>query len=1287
MLRKTIQWFFVSILFIIAITSLAGRLLIHNIDSYRNEITQELKDYGMSGIQLDTIKGDWRGLLPTVHISNVLLTSVEGKQTLRLKDLNISINLLKSFYHRELRLKKITGTVENITISHDSLHTWKFNDNELSFDPNSASTETDYSAFFKYLPKFVDLNIPLIEIEDNVNKTHYSIRNSRLVSRTSFGRMSLDIRIKQAENLGNNIRLLAKGTAKNSRLFFTADELDLVRLTSLLDKRDWPLLSGAPVIMNRNALLGKTDWPLLSASASLKSWLTFKKSKIQKIVTKASIFNVKQMDSADEEAFNFDVLKKIVKVNNEWKLLAGLSKIEKGSLVHPDINLAMSTDDNGNKLWVDRLNLETLLALFKNDILDKTQLEIVEKTNPKALISNLIMRHNSETPLNSEVMFDLTRASTQYFNNIPGIDNLSATVLYKDSNAKLKLNTTNSLIDFGSLFRAPLSFDVLKTDINFSLLDNGKLIADSQDFEISNTDVKTKGRFFLETEKGAMPFLNLYAQYFNGDAIHTHRYLPTKIMPESVVSWLDRSIKGGEVTSGELLYHGRLQSFKQMHQQQSGEFHTQFKMRNPIVDYLPHWPVASQGAGEVSFHNLEMDINASNVQYGQIKVEKLNVRIPNLVKSGLLIKAKSLNSTDELVSTLSSLPVIDWMDKIKQKISKTSGLIDTQLQLEIPIQDKSINKVDIKAIAGIQNSSLLMPDWGLDLKNLNGNIIINNDVIKAPQLNALFYNDPVKIVISTDTKKSLTKFDINGKLHSKNLVQLLPDYVKKSISGESDWQIGLAVANEQINNKPVLTINASSDFVGSSLSFPKPLVIAPNSPSKVEMEGRLMPNDDFLLKLTMGDTFRSKGKFTLAKNVDNNLLGLQLALGKGKQLIDRGKINISGTINYLDIDEWNKYIHQFYDNDQIESSGLLDEVGSSGLFIKELLWAGLITQDAELVLTDTGNQIKGKIHSSNLQGNFLIPDNITPSTPIIADMDKIHFEEIMGDSNGEFDPSINNMPSLKVTSHKISTKNMSFTDFILDTEATEKKFTVNKLQITHDEVGLHSFGHWEFNKKLNSHKSNFSFAVNGENFGNSISTLGLGETIDRGKIKFFGQVGWSGELFDMNWPSLSGKMDLDLRDGYLKNVDPGAGRFVGLLSVNALPKRLFLDFGDVVKDGMQFDKIRGKFTLQGENLKTSNAKMDGSSAKVRFVGATNLRKKTYNQTMYITPKISETIPLIGGLAAGNAVGWGLLLLQKIFKKPIDKSVQVEYKITGSWDEPIIKEVKKKPKNATKESKK
>ncbi len=85
--------------------------------------------------------------------------------------------------------------------------------------------------------------------------------------------------------------------------------------------------------------------------------------------------------------------------------------------------------------------------------------------------------------------------------------------------------------------------------------------------------------------------------------------------------------------------------------------------------------------------------------------------------------------------------------------------------------------------------------------------------------------------------------------------------------------------------------------------------------------------------------------------------------------------------------------------------------------------------------------------------------------------------------------------------------------------------------------------------------------------------------------------------------------------------------------------------------------------------------MDGPAAGIKITGKTSIINRDYDQFISVTPKIRQTLPLIGAVSAGSAVGWGLLLLQNLFKKAIDDAVEVEYHVTGSWDDPQIELIK------------
>ena len=120
-----------------------------------------------------------------------------------------------------------------------------------------------------------------------------------------------------------------------------------------------------------------------------------------------------------------------------------------------------------------------------------------------------------------------------------------------------------------------------------------------------------------------------------------------------------------------------------------------------------------------------------------------------------------------------------------------------------------------------------------------------------------------------------------------------------------------------------------------------------------------------------------------------------------------------------------------------------------------------------------------------------------------------------------------------------------------------------------------------------------------------------------------------------------------------------------------MPRRLFLDFSDVLADGLEFDRIKGDMQLKGPNLYTSNTRLNGPSSKIRIVGRTGVRDRDYDQKIYVLPKVRQTLPVIGGAIGGAPVGWSLLLFENLFKSSLDKSFTMEYNMTGSWDDPVI----------------
>ena len=63
-------------------------------------------------------------------------------------------------------------------------------------------------------------------------------------------------------------------------------------------------------------------------------------------------------------------------------------------------------------------------------------------------------------------------------------------------------------------------------------------------------------------------------------------------------------------------------------------------------------------------------------------------------------------------------------------------------------------------------------------------------------------------------------------------------------------------------------------------------------------------------------------------------------------------------------------------------------------------------------------------------------------------------------------------------------------------------------------------------------------------------------------------------------------------------IDPGIGKLLGVLSLQALPRRITLDFRDVFSEGFAFDEINGDVEIRNGIMNTDNLKFAGPAAAV-----------------------------------------------------------------------------------------
>jgi len=168
---------------------------------------------------------------------------------------------------------------------------------------------------------------------------------------------------------------------------------------------------------------------------------------------------------------------------------------------------------------------------------------------------------------------------------------------------------------------------------------------------------------------------------------------------------------------------------------------------------------------------------------------------------------------------------------------------------------------------------------------------------------------------------------------------------------------------------------------------------------------------------------------------------------------------------------------------------------------------------------------------------------------------------------------------------------------------------------------------------------------------------------------FWPYIPSSDGVFDAN-----GTVKVNIEDGQITAIDPIAGKVLGLLSIAELPKRLVLDFSDIFKKGLSFNRLSGEFQFKQGSAYTCNLAMEGTSVDILLVGVTDMIGETYNQLAIVRPLLSDALPMGGAVFGGPGVAAAVYLFTKLLRKPLRDIGASYYSIGGTWDNPTIEKI-------------
>ena len=79
-----------------------------------------------------------------------------------------------------------------------------------------------------------------------------------------------------------------------------------------------------------------------------------------------------------------------------------------------------------------------------------------------------------------------------------------------------------------------------------------------------------------------------------------------------------------------------------------------------------------------------------------------------------------------------------------------------------------------------------------------------------------------------------------------------------------------------------------------------------------------------------------------------------------------------------------------------------------------------------------------------------------------------------------------------------------------------------------------------------------------------------------------------------------------------------------------------------------------------------------------MAGHTDLRARSYDQTVEVLPKSGNVLTAVGAIAGGPVGAAVGAVANAMLRKPLSGLGATVYRITGSWDEPQVEVVRRDP---------
>ncbi len=897
----------------------------------------------------------------------------------------------------------------------------------------------------------------------------------------------------------------------------------------------------------------------------------------------------------------------------------------------------------------------------------------------------------------------------------PGGERLTGQFAFEGDGVRIGLDSRDATLSFPGVFADPtIAFQRLRADVRIGWPAQAPWRADiaNIEFEQDRTAGRLKGSWHAGG-KSPSGVLALSGGLDRGDARDVARFLPLEIDAE-VRTWVRQAILGGRIEGGNFEVRGDLRDFPFANPSE-GQFRIEAKVAGVVLDYgvepelkSSPWPRLDAIDGTLVFERSGMRVVAERAQVrlpgeGNVRIGKTTARIADLDKAVLEVEGSASGPAASYLRFVSASPLREMLGGSLDEASLT-GDLRMPLTLRIPLED--VEATTVRGTLDFNgNRMVLMPEVPT-LENVTGKLVFTETGIAIPGIEARALGGPVSVSADAPVD-GLSHLRFRGNATAAGLAAWADKPVGRRLSGEGHYQ-----ADVRFSTTGDLDVGIASDLQGLGLDAPAPLgkPASQSRPLSVNWSRRgsqaqaretWTVQDGNVLRGVLERQMRGE-----VMKTTRGVWSVQDRVPATPTLPARG-LQIDAQSESVDLADWMAFLNELHprpgssnpaapaatlpapgrcvEDDSVELESVQIHVRTPSLYGHGRQFNNV---DVRATCVDSAprnweldvdsDKVAGAI-AWRVGGNGDSDRMTARLARLIIEDD----ESTEGQSVFDGD-SVADMPEVDLQARQfvLHGRDLGALDVQASSRDAGREWHLGRLHIRNPDAELAGTGVWRVDPAAagaGRRRMTLDASLSLHDAGRFLDRLKLQGTMRGGVGTLSGRVSWAGRPYSLDVPSLAGNLSMSLEKGQFLKAEPGIAKLLGVMSLQALPRRITLDFRDIFSEGFAYDSILANATIQDGVLRTDDFKMRGVPATVVMGGRVDLERETQDLRVVVVPEVNAgAASILYGLAVNPAIGLGTFLAQWVLRNPLNHAFTFEYAVKGSWTDPQVDRVQREP---------